>query len=66
MDNKKLASQLLTAIISKLNKFQKNDVHAESEDFPELIPPIVPSFVACCTLVEVDFNNKKLVLLFSN
>ena len=35
------------------------------EDFPNVIPPIASSFVACCTLVEVGFNSKKLVF-FSN
>ena len=71
MDNKKLVPQLLK-VISKLNKIQKNDVDVQSgflkkyrENFPEVIPPIVPSFVACCALV-VDFKTKKLVLLFSS
>ena len=28
------------------------------EDFPEVIPPIVPSFMAYCTLVEVDLTKE--------
>lgn len=73
MDNKKLQSQLLS-VISKLNKFQNNDgVNAKSaflkkysEEFPEAIPPIVSPFLACCSLVEVDLNAKKLDLCFDN
>ena len=71
-NNKKLVSQLLT-VISKLSKFQKDNLDTKSaflnkyrEDFPEVMPPIVLSFVACCTLVEVDLDTKKLVLLFCN
>ena len=73
MNNKKLAPKLLT-VISKLSQFQKDNVDAKSaflkkyrEDFPEVTPPIVPSFESCCTLAEVDFDTKKFVLLlFSN
>ena len=50
---KKPASQQLT-VLSKLNKFQKDDVFAfrkkYREDFPEVIPPVIVSFVTCCTL----------------
>ena len=35
-------------------------------DFPEVIPPIISSFAACCTLLEAHFDTKKLVFLFSN
>ena len=56
-------------MISKLNKFQKDGFDAQSvflkksrEDFPEVIPPIIPSFMACFVLFEVDFDTKKLVL----
>ena len=72
MDNKKLVSQILT-VISKLKKFKNDDVDAASaflkqyrETFPDTIPPVIPSFVACCSLVEVDLVAKNLHLKFDN
>ena len=68
MDNAKLVLQLLT-LISKPNKFQKDDVDVQSaflkkygEDVPEVITATVQSLVLYGTLVEVDFDTKKLIL----